>query len=94
MIFQLMKIVFIIKKIIRNLDFFIFYEIYKLIYRILMNISEIKTKIERLKDEKESIKKYLNFVGDIQIIEIQEALNHYDERIQEFEKKLENIIKN
>ena len=59
-----------------------------------MNISEIKTKIERLRDEKESIKKYLNFVGDIQIIEIQEALNHYDERIQEFEKKLENIIKN
>tara|TARA_Y200000002_G_scaffold285286_1_gene239285 strand:- start:2201 stop:2467 length:267 start_codon:yes stop_codon:yes gene_type:complete len=88
-----MKIVFIIKRIIKILDF-IFYEIYKLIFRILMNIIEIKNKIEKLKDEKEKIKKYLNFGSDIQIIEIQEALTHYDERIQKFEKKLENITKN
>lgn len=59
-----------------------------------MNIIETKNKIEKLKDEKEKIKKYLNFGSDIQIIEIQEALNHYDERIQKFEKKLENMIKN
>ena len=55
-----------------------------------MTLEEIQDKILKLKKDKESLKKYINFGHDIEIIQIEEAIESYDNKIKLLEKHLEN----
>lgn len=46
-----------------------------------LNIEEAKNKLIKLNNELESIKKYINFGSDINIIEIEEAIESYNKKI-------------
>ena len=46
-----------------------------------MNILEEKEKLNKLIKDRDSLKKYINFGSDINIIEIEEAIESYDKKI-------------
>lgn len=55
-----------------------------------MTLEEVQDKILKLKKDKESLKKYINFGHDIEIIQIEEAIESYDKKIKLLEKYLKN----
>lgn len=56
-----------------------------------MNIIEEKKKLNKLINDRDSLKKYLNFGSDINILEIEEAIEYYDKKINLIKKYIENV---
>ena len=55
-----------------------------------LNIEEAKNKLLKLNNELESIKKYINFGSDINIIEIEEAIESYKNKINKLKEFIQN----
>ena len=73
-----MKIVYIIKKTIN----------YYLNNNYKMNINEVKKKLIDIINKKKLLVHYLKIGSDVEVLEIEEAIKSYDEKI----KELKNII--
>ena len=55
-----------------------------------MNIIDEKEKLEKLIKERDALKRYIYFGSDINIIEIEEAIESYDKKINSIKIFLEN----